>query len=146
MSICIRRAESFPISFFFLISSISAFCKRNLRNWCLYKLLIYLHFWTDVCFEDPETINITVKKPLRDFSKSITNKSSLVFTLSWSLWEERERKNNLMIGSSLPTLQPETMCLVIQHFSLALRHAKHLYAYTFNVNSIEVFSPSNERQ
>lgn len=45
-----------------------------------------------------------------------------------------ERENNMMIGSSVPTLQPETMCLVIQHLSFALRHTKHLYAYIFNVN------------
>jgi len=39
---------------------------------------------------------------------------------------EREGENNVKIESSLATLQPETMCLVIQHLSFALRHAKRL--------------------
>lgn len=42
-----------------------------------------------------------------------------------------------MFLSYFPSLQPE-MCLVFQHLSFALRHAKYLYIYTFNVNSIEV--------
>lgn len=56
MSICVRRAESYSGVFFFVVSSILALCKGNLRKWCLYNLFIYIHFWTDVCFEDLATI------------------------------------------------------------------------------------------
>lgn len=56
MHICFRGAENFTVFFFFVISSIFTVCKRNLRKWCLYSLLIYIHFWTDVCFEDLSTI------------------------------------------------------------------------------------------
>lgn len=69
--------ESQKVLPFFLLLFVISSIQGNLRKWCLYNLLIYIHYWTDVCFEDLSTISIIVKS-LR--LKQIHNKSYQCFS------------------------------------------------------------------